>query len=594
MANGNLLLVALALACIGIGVWQASWVWAAVAGVFGAGFVVSYAVHYRIDQRYERERVLWEINNEGLERLQRRWAALPLRQPPGTGDALANDLDVLGHASLMHLINTATTPLGQRTLQQWLGHPAAPAHIVQRQAAVAELAPLRNLRDEVALRGRMLGPTPPDPEPFLRWAESTPWLPSRSWLLWTARITPPAMLLSAVLQAVGVIDVPLWLVFVAINGVVSWTAGGAVNKVLDQVSTRQRVFGAYAALFSLVAQPAYDAPLLRHLQDQLTAHHGPADEQMRRLSRRVALADLRLSFVFIVLQLATLWTVHVLWLLERWQRTAGPAARRWLQALGEWEALAALATLHHDNPHWTFPICTTTGQPLHLQARNLGHPLLPPAVCVGNDVQIGPPGTFLLVTGSNMSGKSTLLRAVGLNVLLAQAGGPVCADAMLLPPLTLATSMRVQDSLEAGVSYFMAEIQRLKSVVDQAQAVRQNGERTLLFLLDEILHGTNTGERQIAARQIIRHLLALDAMGAVSTHDLQLADDPQLAAASQAVHFTETFTRGDHGPAMRFDYRLRSGIATSTNALKLMELIGLPVEASNEAQADEPALEQRV
>jgi DNA mismatch repair ATPase MutS len=177
-----------------------------------------------------------------------------------------------------------------------------------------------------------------------------------------------------------------------------------------------------------------------------------------------------------------------------------------------------------------------------------------------------------------------------VNVALAQAGGPVCADSLRLPPLVLATSMRVQDSLEHGVSYFMAEIQRLKSVVDLAQQVSDQGTHTLLFLLDEILHGTNTTERQIAARQIIRHLLAQRVIGAVSTHDLTLADDPDIAAASQMVHFRESFARGPDGPVMRFDYRLRPGIATSTNALKLMELIGLPVDTPN----GEPSNMERV
>ncbi|PLS79512.1 MAG: hypothetical protein CYG59_12810 [Chloroflexi bacterium] len=189
----------------------------------------------------------------------------------------------------------------------------------------------------------------------------------------------------------------------------------------------------------------------------------------------------------------------------------------------------------------------------------------------------------MLVTGSNMSGKSTLLRAVGLSVVLAQAGGPVCAGDLQLPPITLATSMRVQDSLERGVSYFMAEIQRLKAVVDLAEQTRAAGQRTLLYLLDEILHGTNTGERQIAARRIIRHLLNQGALGAVSTHDLALGDAPELAAAAQLVHFTETFARGPEGPVMHFDYRLRPGIATSTNALKLMELVGLPLDADTAA-----------
>jgi DNA mismatch repair ATPase MutS len=308
----------------------------------------------------------------------------------------------------------------------------------------------------------------------------------------------------------------------------------------------------------------------------------------------MALADLRGWMFFYPIQLATLWNVHVLWLLERWQRTAGIRARVWLDALGDFEALAALATLSHDNPSWIFPelydpLAQRQGvngaepstEPRAALARSmeavdLGHPLLPPSARVGNDVAIGPPGTFLLVTGSNMSGKSTLLRAIGVNVVLAQAGGPVCAAALRLPPLALASSMRVQDSLEQGVSYFMAELQRLKEVIDTARHVSETSERTPLFLLDEILHGTNTTERQVAARRIILHLLSLGATGAVSTHDLSLADAPEFAAVSRLVHFTEQFTRGEDGLSMTFDYQLRPGIATSTNALKLMEMLGLP------------------
>jgi DNA mismatch repair ATPase MutS len=182
----------------------------------------------------------------------------------------------------------------------------------------------------------------------------------------------------------------------------------------------------------------------------------------------------------------------------------------------------------------------------------------------------------VLVTGSNMSGKSTLLRALGVNIVLAQAGGPVSAFLLRLPPTTLATSIRVQDSLEQGVSYFLAELRRLKSVVDAAHHARLEGTRTLIFLLDEILHGTNTAERQIAARSILRHLLDLNAMGAVSTHDLQLIDTPDLLRSSRMVHFRETFVRGPEGPSMSFDYTLRPGIAPTTNALKLMEIVGLP------------------
>jgi DNA mismatch repair ATPase MutS len=371
-----------------------------------------------------------------------------------------------------------------------------------------------------------------------------------------------------------------------------------VDALIDAVAARQAVFAAYAELFRLVEAQPFQAPALLNLQGDLAAGELRADQQMRRLGRLMALADLRGWMFFFPIQLATIWNVHVLWLLERWQRDAGGSARRWLMTLGAVEALAALATLAHDNPSWAYPdlydarsdtsdirdaprasdprASTNDLAGAVLEARDLGHPLLLPDACVGNDVALGPPGTFLLVTGSNMSGKSTLLRAIGLNVVLAQAGGPVCATALRLPPVALATSMRVQDSLEQGISYFMAELQRLKEVVDAAEHVRSMGDRTLLFLLDEILHGTNTVERQVAARQIILHLLSLGATGAVSTHDLTLADVTELSAVSRPVHFTEQFTRGVEGLRMTFDYRLRSGIATSTNALHLMEMIGLP------------------
>jgi DNA mismatch repair ATPase MutS len=209
-----------------------------------------------------------------------------------------------------------------------------------------------------------------------------------------------------------------------------------------------------------------------------------------------------------------------------------------------------------------------------LRAVDLGHPLLSDAERVGNDVAVGPPGTFLLVTGSNMSGKSTLLRSLGVNVVLAQAGGPVAARSLSLPPVTLGTSILVEDSLASGVSFFLAELQRIRSIVDQAETARQEG-RTLLYLLDEILRGTNSAERQIAVREILLRLLAAGAIGAISTHDLALADLPELAQVAHTVHFRESFEDREGETAMTFDYRLREGVAPTTNALKLLAMVGL-------------------
>jgi DNA mismatch repair ATPase MutS len=178
-----------------------------------------------------------------------------------------------------------------------------------------------------------------------------------------------------------------------------------------------------------------------------------------------------------------------------------------------------------------------------------------------------------------MSGKSTLLRSLGVNIVLAGAGGPVCAGSLALPPVRLWTSVRVQDSLERGVSFFMAELQRLKHIVDAARDTKTDDPR-VFYLLDEILQGTNTAERQIAARRIIRFLVDQGAIGAVSTHDLSLAEGPELTPAARPVHFAETVSRDGKGPPMTFDYKIRPGLATTTNALRLMELIGFDLPTS--------------
>lgn len=578
-ANLSVALVLAALICLALGIWRGEVGWYIGAALFFLGFIASFLNQGRLDGHAQRYQTLWTINDEGLRRLRRDWAKLPLRQPSTTDlhHPYAADLDLLGHASLQHLLGTPNTPVGQATLQDWLLHPAAPAEALARQPAVAELAPQIALRDELAVTGRLMDTSQASYERFLDWAEGQPWLLGRPWLLWLARLLPLVTLALLAAQLLGLLAYPFWLLFFFINMALSLTLGRTLHEMISEVGERARVYESYATLFHIFTGQTFAAPALQALQADLSAGGLRADQQMRRLARLMPLAQIRQMMFFFVIQWLTLWDFHVLWLLERWQRDVGPFARGWLVALGKVEALAALATLSYDHADWTFPAITPE-QEAAFVARKLGHPLLAPTVCVGNDVSVGKPGTLLLVTGSNMSGKSTLLRAIGVNTVLAQMGAPVCAVSLEMRPITLATTIRVQDSLEQGISYFMAELKRLKVVVDRAEQTRAAGGSVLLFLLDEILHGTNTSERQIAVRQILHHLLRLGAAGAVSTHDLTLADAPEVAAVSQRVHFTETFTRGPEGLTMQFDYILRPGIATSTNALKLLEMVGLPVD----------------
>lgn len=580
-----------ALLLVLIAAFSANGWWLLGALAAAALFVVAFGRQAYHDERYLRYIALCLLTEEGHARLRRDWNRMTLRGvtgAPADANAAANalDLDLLGHASVQHLLHTVTTPAGQRLLTSWLQTPASPDEIRARQAAVRELAPSLTVRDELSVFGKLSNMTADEYERFVTWSADTKTLVSGSWLSVWSFAAPIALVALAIAQGVGLLPYPLWLVVVVANMGLVQLYGKRIEAEIDRVAENRGSFLAYANLFSFLGEQSFASPLLRRTIGSLAEVSGAADERLRVLGRIMRFVYVRLSFIGPILQLTLLWNIHGLRMLENWRTHVGGDARMWFELLAEMEALAGLAALSFDNPEWAFP--TVRDMPTGtLEASGLGHPLLPPEDCVRNDVTIGPAGRFLLVTGSNMSGKSTLLRAIGVNVALAQAGAPVCAVAMSLPPIALATSMRAQDSLEAGVSYFMAELRRLKQVVDVLRAAAQVGDRLPVFLLDEILSGTNTSEREIAARTVIRYMLDFGATGAVSTHDLSLAQAPDLTPLSQPVHFTERFTRDANGPAMSFDFILRPGIATSVNALKLMELVGLPTPAESEAASSE-------
>jgi ABC-type multidrug transport system fused ATPase/permease subunit len=581
---GNVRLVAF-VAAAALLVWGivqgATALWLGGLAVLGA-FVALVVYHNIVGRQRRRFEELYRINTEAIARAERRWDDIPLRHTiaPEPGDPYTGDLDIFGRASLFHLIETVGTYMGEATLARWLRYPASPATIRARQEAVAELAPMLDVRDELLVRGRLMGDEKPDPAPFLAWAEAGPLLPRKPWVRVWAYVSVALFWLLVAAHATGLVPYPLWFLVGAANILFTLSVGREISHTIEHVSAGEQGFKHYAAAFELLSGTPFQSAEMRRLQGNLSAGGARARDALRRLHRIVTFAIPESSILYLFIEAATMWEVHHLVVLEGWQRRFGSHARLWLDTLGEAEALSALATLSHGNAGWAFPSVEEDAQ--SFTASNLGHPLIAPTVRVDNDVEVGPPGTFLLVTGSNMSGKSTLLRAIGVNIVLAQAGGPVCAAALTMPPVRLWTVMRVEDSLERGVSYFMAELQRLKLVVDAARQAPPDGgvDRRLFYLLDEILHGTNTRERQIAARRVIMYLVSTGALGAVSTHDLTLAEDPQVAAAARMVHFVETVREGDgtHAPTMTFDYRLRPGLATSTNALKLMEIVFGPGE----------------
>jgi ABC-type multidrug transport system fused ATPase/permease subunit len=537
------------------------------------GFLVLIVVHSRITARGRRASELAAVNDEGLARIERAWQRLPpVRDRGPAGHPYAHDLDIFGPASVARLLSTVGTGVGRRRLQRWLLAPADPAVARRRQEAVRELAPLLDFRQRLQVAGRLAG----DPdrvalEEFLDWAEGEPWLLRRTALLWTARLLPIATVVLLALQIDGFLDQAWWLVPLTAGAILATVYRKRVTRLLERASMGDASLRGYASLVEQIQGQAFTSAPLQEIHAALSGRCD-ARRELERLGWMTEMADLRHSGVFyLLIHFTTLWDIHVLWGLERWQQRAGRHVREWAEHVAEIDAASALAAVLPDEPGWSFPDLAEGGH--RLEAEALAHPLLAADERVPNDVDVGPPGEFLMVTGSNMSGKSTLLRAIGVNAVLALAGGPVCARRMTVPPLDVRTSMRVEDSLERGVSLFMAELQQLKRVVDAADEA--SPERLLLYLLDEILHGTNTAERQVAVREVLAHLLRKPAIGAISTHDLELAAAEPLASAVRPVHFRETVHPEGHEPPMTFDYVLRDGIATSTNALKLVRLVGL-------------------
>ena len=577
----------LRLAAFLIGAIALIWMWSRGSGVLPLGMAIGafilfglfVTLHARVDERIARHEALRVVNTRALARIGRLWNELPDgNAPPGfdlSAHPFAVDLDLFGRASLFQWLGPAATPRGQASLASWLIHPAGRTEIVERQAAIAELASNDQWRIVLAAHGILAaGARQHEIDAFVAWAEGPHAFGARPHVMQVVVLTIALTLWASIaVQAAGLTSLALWPIPLIAGIILSFATATRVQTALDRAGGGQEALARYAALFEHAVMAPASTPRLEALLERMSGKRGTAPACMRSLNRILGFGELRRSAAILhaPVQALTLWDFHVLFALERWRNANGRRVRGWLDVLGELDALSVLATMQRDNPHWAVPDVgvENLGAPV-IEAAALGHPLIPDEKRVANDITVGPPGTFVLITGSNMSGKSTLLRSLGLNIVLAHAGGCVCAERMSLPECDLQTSIRVQDSLERGLSYFMAALARLKGVVDAAEHERPG--RTLVFLLDEILQGTNSAERSIAVRAVTRHLLDAGAIGAMTTHDLGLAEEEPIKSAAGLMHFSEII---DPDGTMRFDYVLKPGLATSRNALRLMQMIGI-------------------
>ncbi len=569
--------------------------------IFLVLFVVAVVANEPIRDRLEEKRKHHRVIERLIARLQRDWDKLATKllskqlaevEMPDHRRDVAGDLDLLGRASLFHLVSMAVTAPGVRTLAGWLAGPAEAEIAKERADAAKALAPKRDQRLRFYTLARQVAESSGDPDRFVGWATGEKWLGQRRWMVRWAKISTVLaglMIVVVVLAAIKILPIDLFRgtllglgALTAINLLITTIFLGPAHAIFAIAMANRRAVDDYREIFAAATwlpESDHDGFLSR-IRSKLVEGDRSAVAGMHDLQRIARAGGLRQSaasfFVYLPLQCLTLWDVKVLDKLEGWQTEYCDNVADWFASLGELESLMSIAALWDEYPHWTEPVWNNDIQHASFQATSIGHPLLTDDARVCNDVSVGPAGTLLLVTGSNMSGKSTLLRSIGLNAALAAVGGPVCADQLTLPSLELATSIRVSDDVSQGVSFYMAELKRLKSVVDHAHQMATAHDRVCLFLLDEILQGTNSRERQIAVVQVLRHLMHSGAIGAISTHDLELADDAELKAVAETVHFRETIERDADGKdQMTFDYQMRKGVSPTTNALRLLEMVGL-------------------
>jgi len=533
-------------------------------------FLGLVAWHDRVLRDKARAERAVEFYRRGLARIDDRWMGDGLQRADFVDEehTYASDLDLFGPGSLFELLCAARTRAGEETLARWIAAPAPIAVVRARQSAVETLRAKLDLREALFLLGG-------DLRAGVRTKSLTAWGDA-------APMFSPAAAQGARLGALGLTGLSVlglllwaqlglgpWLLGVAL--LLQWGVGRLLRGRLDQVTApvagRDAELKLLARVLARLEREPLDCPHLRELQAALSADGHVASRNLRRLGQLLSWHSAQFNQMFAPVAFLLMWNVHLSLAVEGWRVACGQAIGRWLEAVGEIEALSDLAGYAFEHPADPFPELLEDG-PL-IDGVDLGHPLIPAQDCVRNSVTLDSSRPVLLVSGSNMSGKTTLLRTVGVNVVLALAGAPVRATSLRLAPLQIGATLRIHDSIQKGTSRFYSEIRRLRQLMEAADA-----GAPLLFLLDEVLHGTNSHDRRHGAEGLIRGFLARGAIGLVTTHDLALAEIVDaLGTRAANVHFADELEDGK----LRFDYTMRDGVVKRSNALALMRSIGLEV-----------------
>jgi len=478
----------------------------------------------------------------------------------------ANDLDIFGPASLYQYMNRTGSEMGSHTLASWLSDPAKPETILQRQQAVKELALQPAWRQDLQAFGAAEKIQEVTQDRLQDWfAEDDRFIKTRSWKI-ISYLVPALVLTVIVLNIADVLNHYTRNYCLLASALLAFYISKKVSPLHNQVSKMTGELEVLSDSIRLIEQTEFRTTLLRDLQQQFKKQQGKASTRLNQLKKILERLDLRFNFVvFIPLNILLQWDLQQVIALEKWKKQNHKNVIDWFNALGEFEALNSLSTLSFNHPHWCFPTLNETH--FFMEGKDIGHPLIPAANRVNNPVRINKSGELMLVTGSNMAGKSTYLRSIGINTVLAMAGAPVCATAFTLSPVQVISSMRIADNLAESTSTFYAELKKLKTIIEKV-----NNKEKVFILLDEILRGTNSLDRHTGSAALIKQMIRHDAVCIIATHDVELAKMKDDHPANILNYHFDVQVSNDE---LYFDYRLKEGICTSLNASILMKKIGI-------------------
>ena len=535
--------------------------------IFLVGFTVLLKRHQAVKKAQRFNEELANVNQEELDRLTGDYSAFD------QGEEFTEpyhpyhiDLDIFGKHSVFQLINRTSTRFGRQLLAQWLSRPEDKATILKRQEAVKELGPKIDFRQEIQAHGRSAQGEKAETKHLLGWIqEPSTILKNRLYkvLCW---LLPVGTTASIVLASFEVIPTGLPMLFVTANIIVLATVFQRAKDIYQKTISSNQVLKAFEEQIALIEQSDFDSPYLQDLKSRFVHDQVKASQVIKKLQYILDNFHNRLNLMYHIFNL--LFILDVYWILqaEKWKENTKADIEAWFEAIGEWECLASMGAFHFAKPDYAFP--EISDRPFTVEGEGVGHPLIKDKSRVNNSFDFSGKGGICLITGSNMSGKSTFLRTVGVNAVLALMGAPACASQFTVSYLQVFTSMRTQDDLEESVSSFYAELKRLKQLLGAI-----DGETPVLFMVDEVLKGTNSEDRHKGAIALIKQLNKQHAFGFVSTHDIGLGNITNELKGVKNYSFNSVIT----GDEIIFDYTLTEGICKSFNATKLMQKMGIEI-----------------